>query len=755
MGVTRSPVFTTFMQVMSRLVLVHMFTLRSPAAQAHYSLFLMVGSWALVEIPRYTFYSFAQVMAGHEIPAPLFWLRYTLFVILYPTGISGEWLQMAVVAPGFAAGKVSGPLVWGLSKPLFTSATAYKITTFLMFMYFVGGPFMINNMWGMRKRAYRNRNRAKNPPPQVGVTWPVTNAKTGERSSLKTNQAIWEAALTPAGLNGELAKQRGWRGAYKKWVNRSVGIACASPEAALAQSKAGLAKAMELFQYVESAGDKPVSLASAFASALKGKSVQFDTVSFKGGKPASKFTCSVPYAGKSGEPYHKFAGKAKKLEGDALKKQLDQWVKYGTIEKDAADAIRACIDNPDLVDLRDKTFVILGATSAMGPIDVLLQHGATVVAIDLDRPGIWQRLLTKVRNSPGSIIFPVKKGKGPEVNKSMPSEGAAESEWSKWINDVAAPVAGSNLLAKAPHIARWLTSLIENNDIPKDDSVSIGNYTYLDGELHVRLSVSCNGIIAALCDANPGTKVCFLCTPTDCHVIPKDAWEDAGKNYRNAPLWQRLCAMIGLGLKPNQMKPVKQDGKGKPELYLVDGIVHQQGPNYALAKRMQHWMAVVQRDAGHGVSSNVAPSTATISVVHNVLFAWAYGGMHFFKPMEVMFQETSNALMGALMMYDISRDCKGAANPKVKLDNPMELFSKQGMHGGLWRVGYALNTTGNTTVLAHLISSNLSTIIAVVAIGAAVLGWCYNGGCAQTEAALAGFDPLKQLLSLPFFARIL
>lgn len=38
------------------------------------------------------------------------------------------------------------------------------------------------------------------------------------------------------------------------------------------------------------------------------------------------------------------------------------------------------------------------------------------------------------------------------------------------------------------------------------------------------------------------------------------------------------------------------------------------------------------------MSSNIAPSTATVSVVHNAQFAAAYGGFPFFKPFEVAFQ---------------------------------------------------------------------------------------------------------------------
>ena len=55
----------------------------------------MVAAWACVEVPRYLFYAVNLFAAGpHKIPMPLFWLRYTLFVVLYPAGISGELLQM-------------------------------------------------------------------------------------------------------------------------------------------------------------------------------------------------------------------------------------------------------------------------------------------------------------------------------------------------------------------------------------------------------------------------------------------------------------------------------------------------------------------------------------------------------------------------------------------------------------------------------------------------------------------------------------
>jgi hypothetical protein len=57
---------------------------------------------------------------------------------------------------------------------------------------------------------------------------------------------------------------------------------------------------------------------------------------------------------------------------------------------------------------------------------------------------------------------------------------------------------------------------------------------------------------------------------------------------------------------------------------------------------MQHWRAQLEFEAGAVVSSMVAPSTATLSVIHNKTFAWAYGGMPYFK-YELFKQETNHS----------------------------------------------------------------------------------------------------------------
>ena len=65
----------------------------------------MVLSWSLTEVVRYSFYAFS--LLGSE-PAPLAWLRYTLFYVLYPTGASSEAFLMYSTLPHPAWGVALG-----------------------------------------------------------------------------------------------------------------------------------------------------------------------------------------------------------------------------------------------------------------------------------------------------------------------------------------------------------------------------------------------------------------------------------------------------------------------------------------------------------------------------------------------------------------------------------------------------------------------------------------------------------------------
>lgn len=75
-----------------------------------------------------------------------------------------------------------------------------------------------------------------------------------------------------------------------------------------------------------------------------------------------------------------------------------------------------------------------------------------------------------------------------------------------------------------------------------------------------------------------------------------------------------------------------------------------------MAKRIQHWRSMVEFDAGHTVSSNVAPATRTRSVMSNQAFTWAFGGMPYFKPHVIFDEDTCSTLMAALLISDTTSE---------------------------------------------------------------------------------------------------
>lgn len=674
LGLVRSPVMVTFMQVSSRIIALIAIVL-SPESQVQWGAGLMILSWSCVEVPRYLFYIFALVTgdATKKTPYVLFWLRYSLFAVLYPTGIVGELTVFTAAAADPA---------FGGTYP----GAAFFYTWVLRTIYFLGSPGMIFNMVANRKSAFKKRF-AKAPPPPRGLVWPLD--KKGTRSSTGVNREILASAIEA--VNPTLADKaratKNWRFGYVKYLKAMVQEQCQSPKAALAVAEAGLDKAYELFQFVAPDGSS-ISMKEAMASKVSEK---FYTGMVQGKAERTQPVLEVPY--KDGT-----------LSGQALKDKVNEWVAYGTIEASCGEAIIDVIDNPKYLDLSDRYFVLLGAGSAMGPFLVLMALGANVIAVDLDRPGIWERLIGIAEKSSGSLTFPLK----------------IEQSKCKDMKEVYAN-AGCNLFTQTPMIRDWLLDLYPRK------SFTVGSYAYLDGALHVQVALAMDAICRDLSEKRKGTSLAYLCTPTDLHLIPKEA-HDASlefyKEYSKKP-YCILLSLLSSGklLRKNAGKPVPGEGG---DYYLVNGISVAQGPNYALAKRMQHWRAIVARSKGCIVSSNIAPATSTVSVVHNRTFAWAYEGMPYFKPYEIFAPKTSNAVMSALLFYDLNNP-KSAGNPKTKLGNPNQLFQFGSFHGGNWRCAYEVDSIGEASVFIYFGRLALPYVGTATAVGAAAAA-AYFGG---------------------------
>jgi hypothetical protein len=347
---------------------------------------------------------------------------------------------------------------------------------------------------------------------------------------------------------------------------------------------------------------------------------------------------SLPYAGE-------------RLRGDALQRRLDTWVEGGVVEPSAAEAVRTVAANPGWLRLPDHTVAVLGAGAEMGPLTSLLRWGARVAAVDLPREPLWERVLDIARRGAGTLLVPVPDG----------GTGGETAER-----------AGADLITGVPDVAGWLGAL--------PGALVLGNYVYADGATNVRVSVAVDALTVRLLGARPDLALAFLATPTDVFAVPGQAVDHSVRSYAGRSMPAKL---VGRPLRTvSAGRLLRRSYVPGTDPGINDSLVPQQGPNYALAKRLQRWRAVVARKSGTTVSMNVAPPTRTRSVVKNRALAAAYAGAHRFG-VEVFEPATANVLMAALLVHDLHT---GGGPRHV---HPWQDEAHAAVHGGLWRTAYA------------------------------------------------------------------
>jgi hypothetical protein len=315
---------------------------------------------------------------------------------------------------------------------------------------------------------------------------------------------------------------------------------------------------------------------------------------------------------------------------------------------------------PDWLDLSDQHCVLLGAGAELGPFDFLARRRAQIVAVDIARPAIWQRLITTARAGNATLHLPVR--------------GAVGSG----DDDETAQQAGADLLTETPEIAAWLDGF--------DAPLTIGAYAYLDGAKHLRVAAAMDALQARQAAARRDTTLAMLGTPTDVCAVPAEVMQAAHLRYASrgpsARLWQQPLRLLSGGrLFERNIEPAAA-GFG-----IADVLIVQQGPNYALAKRLQQWRALVARADGCRVSTHIAPPSLTGSVLSNRMMAAAYRSASMFG-VEAFEPATASSLMAALLVHDL-RHPQAAANPATPLAHPLRLLTDAAHHGGLWRMPFA------------------------------------------------------------------
>jgi hypothetical protein len=479
-----------------------------------------------------------------------------------------------------------------------------------------------------------------------GINFPLTTE--GKRSTTALGRQVLAAALEGVDPEAAMAAgtERGWRKHYPQHFRSLEEASLKSSEAAVGIAASGLDALYSNMVFVRGRETLPIPQVMS-----EGGVTRFHRVDIPGEGQSPPGELEVPYQGEL-------------LVGEALVSQIGEWETRGIIEPTCGAALRLVMTHPEWLDLSDQTIVLLGAAAEMGPFRVLCRWRANIVAIDLDRPGVWERLIPIARGGNGRLTMPL-----PCSSPSARDDAALASR------------AGTNLITQAPEIAAWLEEL--------EGPIVVGGYAYLDGGNHVRVALAMDAIMRQLTEKRGDVSLVLLPTPSDVFAVPSEAAEVAQLKYRHRTaekLWQEpIRAITGHHFYSPNVTELVPLASGQ-QVGIVDSLLVQQGPNYALAKRLQRWRATVARGRGVRVSANVAPSTKTLSVVHNLALASAYAGAPHFG-VEIFETETSNALMAALLVHDL-RNEDAVANPKVFLDHPAELFMQGANHGGLWRAAF-------------------------------------------------------------------
>jgi hypothetical protein len=476
----------------------------------------------------------------------------------------------------------------------------------------------------------------------------VANAD-GERSTTRANKAICSAALADvAPLAAQAVRDEvNWRKRYPRHLRALTETSIAAPDHALKVAAAGLAAAWEQFEFIRD------GQALTFAEALRRPGLgALTSVELRGQGPQAIEPWHLPYRGRQ-------------LRGDELRAQLARWEQAGIIESSHTRALIRVIEHPEWFDLSDHTLVLLGAASEAGPLAALAHWRANIVAVDLPNPAHWERITQLIAQGNARLIAP--------VSQPVPA-GTPPRQW--------VDLAGANLLTQTPEIAAWLRSL--------DRPLDIAAIAYLDGEQHLRVSLAMDGIIASISAARPETTLMYLATPAEIFAVDEETARAAMRRITEHSVPQRIAAAALRALSGGRMlQPHVADlntGSNGKRYGIVDGIVIEQGPNYALAKRLQQWRAISARAAGQRVAINVTPSTLTRSVIKNPALKAGYDGADRFG-IEIFEPATTSALMAALWVHDLRcHDC--AANPAYPLANPLDLLVEGANHGGLWRTGF-------------------------------------------------------------------
>ena len=335
-----------------------------------------------------------------------------------------------------------------------------------------------------------------------------------------------------------------------------------------------------------------------------------------------------------------------------------------------------CSTTPTGWTCSDVDIAILGAGAEMGPTRSLLRWGATVHAIDLPRPDLWQRLIATTRSTAGHRCASRSRSTSEASRRSSSAASCIPT-----TTPTVAAKAGADLLRRTPSSRAGSTrSSSRSSWAPTRTRTA---------PAHVLLSMAAD---ASRRPARPARRH-HPGLPGHPHRRLHGA-DGRGRGVPppvGRPRHQRTAAEPACDcssqFEPNYPQDYVTPTPGIP-FGINDSLVPAAGPEL----RPGQAAPALARAGRASARARQCRSTwrrrpARSRCVKNRALAAAYAGAGRFG-VEVFDPATSTTLMAALLVHDL-RNPAAAANPATALANPMDLFAQGANHGGLWRAAYS------------------------------------------------------------------
>lgn len=506
----------------------------------------------------------------------------------------------------------------------------------------------------------------------VGVLFPLTEK--GDRSTTQFTKDVFRSVAESLGCNdiaAAIKSDKSWRQKYDAHAEEVAECLAAASlfdvEKMSAAIEAGLEKSISMD--FDLGNGEIVKMSEAMQT--QSKTLDYATVK---GKSEPKMESTIPYDGTE-------------LSGDKLDEQAEFWAKVGTIEPNCAQAIK--VGSRRAGQMKDRLFLVLGASSELGAVRPLLESGATVAAVMRKNTKRWSELVKFARNTGGTLLAPVAAGESPTTDDDI------------------AKAAGADLLKDAPGILEWFLRV--GTDFK--GQVTVCTYLYADGEANVRLTASADYIVQALSSLGKDkVSFAYLVSGSTSHLISKELCDSQEKNFAVSNMYSKFwgkrldCTPSGAGVTFWKEHCQDQD----PEYFFYRGVVNLQGPNYLVAQYMRQWRAVLLHMQGFKISTPVTPNCRTESVVHNNTMKVWLDGVGYWRPMESFDPDTARMAMFAILVSDLTEEYP-------KFVTPLHIFGHHAFHSGMWRCPFQLGSLGISTFLLGKFAPRKKTVFPDIA----------------------------------------